>query len=193
MKPNRPAQLVLTLLLFLLGTPSFGDFLKEGETIPKVKLPTFKGKKIDVNGYAKAQGKRNLLLIFYRTGTCNVCVTQLRELASQQGKVREYNAAMLAVSLDGAIVQSRTSEQIAGKIPILLDPGAKTVKAFGVLHPQESLSRPSLYVVGPDQKVLYKYVGMALADRPPTQEVLEVLRHYSGLTPTKSGVAKSGK
>lgn len=139
-----------------------------------------------MNGYAKKEGKRNLLFVFFRTGTCAICIHQLQEFAVALDKIHELNASVLAVSLDDAIVLSRTSEKIQGKIPLLLDPNAKTVKQFGVFNPTESLAFPSLFLVGPDQKVLYRYVGKGLRDRPPTEEVMKVLRHYSGLVPKRS-------
>lgn len=160
--------------------------LKVGDTIPKLSLPTHQGKKVDVNGFAKSEDRRNLLFVFFRTGTCAVCIQQLQEFSQILDKIHGLNASVLAISMDDAIVHARTSEKIQGKIPLLLDPGGKTIQAFGVMNPSEKLAFPSLFLVGPDQKVLYKYVGRGLRDRPPLEEVTKVLRHYSGLVPTRT-------
>lgn len=157
-----------------------GTGIAEGTVVPKTTLTTAAGEKIELTGYAKTQKKKNLLLIFFRTGNCGICVGQLTDLASHYGDILDRDAALVAISLDDAIVQARTSEKIAKKYPILLDPDAKTVNAFDVFNPQDKLSRPSTFVLGPGGKVLYKYVGMSLTDRPATATILEVLEKWSG-------------
>lgn len=189
-----PKRLRLTKLFLLVWLGLGGAFalgsepLADGAVIPAAKLITGAGKSYDLQKFATQSGKRNLLIVFFRTGTCNVCVTQLRDVAAHYEEILGMNTAVLSLSLDDAIIQKRTSEMIESKFPILLDPDGKTVKAFGVFNPEEKLSRPSIYLVGHDQKVLYHYVGKSLADRPPLAEVLEVVRHYSGGLPAKSAV-----
>lgn len=160
--------------------------LSEGAVIPEASLLSHQGKKISLTGYAASRNKKNLLLVFFRTGTCSVCISQLRDIAQNFDRIDRWNAAVLGISLDDAIVHARTAEKIQNRFPLLLDPEGKTVKAFGILNPEDSLSRPSLYLVGPDRKILYKYVGKALSDRPPLSEVLDVVRHYSGGLPTRT-------
>ena len=95
------------------------------------------------------------------------------------------NAAVLAISLDEGIVQTRTSEKINKKFPILLDPDAKVVNQFKVYNPEDKLSRPASFVIGPDARVVYQKVGRSLTDRPSVDTILEVLKHYSGQLPKK--------
>jgi peroxiredoxin Q/BCP len=161
--------------------PGFND------PVPKIPatLMTARGKKINVLGYAASQHKRNLLLVFFRTGKCGVCVSQLTEFAEHYKKVEEFNAVILAISLDDSIVQSQTSEKISNAFPILMDPDQAVVNAFGVFNPKENLSKPSQFLIGPDQKVLFSYVGEGISDRPPLEKLLSILNHYSGLLPTK--------
>jgi peroxiredoxin len=173
---------ILTLLLCL---PTRAATLSEGDTVPRMVLSTASGKKIDVNHYAKSQKKKNLLLVLFRTGTCPVCVSQLTEIAENYDQIKALNAVVLAVSLDDAIVQARTSEKIGNAYPILLDPDAKTINAFGTFNPEDKLSRPSQFLIGQDQKILFSYVGKSVSDRPSLQKLLDVLNHYSGLLPTR--------
>lgn len=162
--------------------------LSVGDSIPKLSLPTAEGKKINVNGYAKTQKKRNLLLVFFRTGTCGVCLHQLEEIAQNYAQIEAANATVLSLSLDDAMVQKTVSEKINHKFPVMLDPDAKTVNLFGTFNPQDKLSRPSLFLVGPDQKIVYSYIGQSLGDRPPLPKLMEMLTHYSGLLPTGRAV-----
>ena len=155
----------------------------EGDFVPRVTLPTASGRRIDITSFAKKQHKRNLLLVFFRTGKCPICVSQLIDFAQNFDRIGALNAAVLAISLDDAIIQSRTSEKIRNLFPLLLDPDAKTVHAFDVFNPEDKLARPSLFLIGPDRKILYSYVGKTLRDRPALEAVLDVLDHYSGSLP----------
>ena len=180
----RPTLNALAWAWLFIALPGGALAFQEGTAVPRTTLSTGRGKKIEITGYAKAQGKRNLLLVFFRTGNCGLCVSQLIEFSQRHREILEANAEILAVSVDDAIIQAQTSEKIESRYPILLDPDAKTTKAFGVFNPQERLAFPATFVVGPDRRVLYRYVGKDLHDRPPFDRVMEVLRHYSGLAPT---------
>lgn len=171
----------LALVLCLLAAPLLA--YNVGDVVPDATLMTYKGQKLGFSSFLEQEKKRNLLLVFFRTGTCNICVTQLREIAARIDAVKQSNATVLAVSLDDAIVQAKTSELIESKIPIMLDPDGKLIKSFGIYNPADKLSKPSLFLLDSNRKVLYKYVGKGLQDRPPTPEVMKVLEHYSGLAP----------
>ena len=179
----RPKRFAFATFLFLfIGTSSFAN-LNVGDKIPALTLMTATGKTINVNTYAKKMNKRNLLFVFFRTGTCQVCTQQLAEFAANYSVIEDANATVLAVSLDDAIVQKQVAGLVEVKFPILLDPDAKTVNKFGTFNPADNLSRPSLFLIGPDQKILYSYIGKEIADRPPFPKVVELLNHYSGLLP----------
>lgn len=153
---------------------------------------TATGKKIELASYAKSQGKRNTLLVFFRTGTCGICVHQLEDFASNYDQIQAANAAVLALSLDESIVQTQTSEKLQNKFPLVLDPDAKVTRLFDVLNPQDKLARPSLFLLGPDRKVLFHYVGQAIQDRLPLAKVMEILQHYSGKLPVQSAPGAAG-
>ena len=174
------------LIAFIPTLVGFG--FEVGQAVPQLRLITARGKKIHVNDYAKSKGKKNLLFIFFRTGNCGICISQLEEVANRLIEFESQNTAVLAISADDAIVQSRTSERIQNKIPILLDPDAKTVKLFSVFNPEDKLSRPATFLIGPDQKILYQYVGQAISDRPPIPTLLELVTHYSGGLPKARAV-----
>ena len=112
-----------------------------------------------------------------------MCTHQLEEVSRQSETIGNSNAAVLAVSVDDAIVHSQTSLKIENKFPLLLDPDAKAIRSFGVYHPEEKMARPSLFLIGPDGKVLYHYVGKQMHDRPETSTVVEMVKHYSGALP----------
>ena len=191
-KPRLSCGLV-AFLLSICAAPHPAWALDEGQLVPRSIQMTASGEKIDITSYAKKKNKRNLFLFFFRTGTCGICLAQLVEIARSLDQLEQNNTAVLAVSLDDAIVQSQVSERIEKKYPILMDPDAKLVKAFGTFNPEEKLSFPATFLIGSDRKILFKYVGKAPRDRPPMQKLLEVSQHYSGLMPTNPGRATAGK
>lgn len=159
---------------------------QEGETVAKFTAKTASGEKYEVPGYAKSRKKKNLLFVLFRTGNCGVCVSQLVEFSQKLDEMEATNTAVLALSVDDAITQKRTSEKIENKFPIVLDPDAVVTKRFAAYNPDEKLARPSLFLLDPKGKVLYRYVGRDLHDRPPYATVLDVLKHYSGSLPSRS-------
>lgn len=176
--------------MFLFGGAANSSPLEDGAKIPNLSLPSFTGKKISLASYAAAQKKRNLLLVFFRTGTCGVCTHQLVELSKAYAQISDWNTAVLALSVDDAIIHAGTSEKIQKRFPLLLDPDAKAIKAFGVFNETEKKAWPSIYLVGPDRKVLYHYVGKDMMDRPKTETVLEAIQHHSGLAARKGASLK---
>ncbi len=180
---------VLAVLL-VLNTASFA-VTKDGERAPfPEKFITASGAMIVPAGYAKSLKKQNLLLLFYRTGTCSVCVGQLADVAQVRDEILKWNTAILAVSMDDAILQSQTKEKIGDSYPLVLDPEGHTIKAFGVFNPSDKLSRPAVFLIGPNRKVLYHYVGQSIGDRPSIETILHAVKHYSGLFP---GAKRAGK
>jgi alkyl hydroperoxide reductase subunit AhpC len=45
-----------------------------------------------------------------------------------------------------------------------------------VLHPQEGIARPALFILDRDGVVRWNYIGMSASDRPPIDEILSQLR-----------------
>jgi len=153
--------------------------------IPEMSLITARGQKIQIAKYAKSQGKKNLLMVFFRTGSCGVCVQQLEEFSERIGDIHDANTALLAVSMDDAIIQARTSDKIKKAYPILMDTEGKAAKAFGVFNPAEKLAYPSIFLFDSEGKILYEHRGKSIQDRPTLQTVLQAVRHYSGQLPKR--------
>ena len=59
--------------------------------------------------------------------------------------------------------------------PLLADPTAAAIAAYGVYKEKEQRARPAAFVIGRDLSIAYRYVGRDFADRPLTKELLEAL------------------
>jgi hypothetical protein len=66
-------------------------------------------------------------------------------------------------------------EKLLLPFPMLADPAASAIAAYGVYHEKEQRARPAAFVIARDLTVVYRYVGRDFADRPLTKELLGVL------------------
>ena len=85
-------------------------------------------------------------------------------------------AEIVALSADPPEQARVTVSELGITYPILSDSSHTHIRAYDVLHPQEGIARPSIFVLDRGGVVRWQYVGMNAADRPPFGDVLEQLR-----------------
>ncbi len=85
-------------------------------------------------------------------------------------------AEIVALSADMPEQARMTVSALGITFPVLSDASRTHIRAYDVLHPEEGIARPSLFVLDRNGVVCWQYVGMNAADRPATGEVLEHLR-----------------
>ena len=94
---------------------------------------------------------------------------------------------MVALSVDSPLVNADLALNLGVTFPLVADDQMKTIKAYGLVNPdRDSLPLHSLYVLGPDRKVLYRKVA---GRRPLSTEVLEALDFTGGRWPTPKKLA----
>lgn len=83
---------------------------------------------------------------------------------------------LVAISADSA-EDSRGLEERIGpfEFPLLSDPGVKVAQRYGVAMKGEDIAVPSMFIVMPDRRVAWKYVGENPKDRPAVEQMLEQL------------------
>lgn len=59
---------------------------------------------------------------------------------------------------------------------MLSDPERRIIKLYGVLHPEQNIARPSVFIVDEKGIVRHRYIGKDYTDRPSIQSLLMVLR-----------------
>ena len=67
------------------------------------------------------------------------------------------------------------ADKLVLPFPMLADPDATVIAAYGVYQEKEQRARPAAFVIARDLSIAYRYVGRDFADRPLTKELLEVL------------------
>ncbi len=66
--------------------------------------------------------------------------------------------------------------------PLLCDPSRAAVKAFGVYDSEHDIALPAVLILNRDGKIVWKYVGDNMTDRPAEDAIVAELRRL-GQTP----------
>ncbi len=146
----------------------------------------------DINGNETALadyiGEKSVVLVITRGNTnpiCPYCTTQTSRLISNYQEFADRNAEVMVVypiehggdkdRLDVFLDASRKLLDDPGQavpFPILLDVELKAVDQLGI---RKDLSKPATYILNPEGKVRFAYVGAAIDDRPSIDAILKQL------------------
>lgn len=106
-------------------------------------------------------------------------MVQLVELQNVHEEIEAQGVKLVAVSADSV-------EDTAGWLafsrlpfPLLSDPGSTVIRQFGVYDRLHDMALPSALLVDPTGRVLWKYIGESVADRPDVETVLANLRRFT--------------
>ena len=82
----------------------------------------------------------------------------------------------MALSADIPAQAVVTASEFGIAYPILSDSGRRFIRDYGVLHPQEGIARPSMFILNRDGVLEWNYIGQTASDRPPISVILDELR-----------------
>ncbi len=130
-------------------TPA-GVSVRAGMVAPEVNLKTLDGAPVSLSQY---RGKV-VILNFWATW-CPPCRAEKPSMEKLYGMFPDGELVMLAVNVeeDGARTVPAFLQDNPHSFPILLDPGAKAQRAYGVFRFPES------FIIGRDGQVVDKVVG----------------------------------
>lgn len=162
--------------------------LEVGSKAPDFTLASVEGK--EVNLYDLLDQK-NVVLVFYRGDWCAFCNIQLIGLKKDYQEFKELNAEIVAVSVDSVERERALSERLNLPFLLLSDPGHKVIQRYNVLNRNfftrfyslalsrgatwRGVAKPSIFIIGKDRIIHYKYVGKRTEDRPNNKKLLQVL------------------
>lgn len=81
----------------------------------------------------------------------------------------------MAVSVDGIARNHALVAKLDLPFPVLADERASAIDAWGVYDPKAKIALPSLFLITPDLRVPYRYIGDDYADRPLLEELFAAL------------------
>jgi peroxiredoxin len=155
------------ILVAALALPAHGQALKEwkGGATPALELEDVDGK---VHRLADYKGKV-VLLNFWATW-CAPCREEMPSMQSLGESLKSRPFAVLAVNVgEGARAARDFAEKMTLRFPILLDRDMKTTRAWS------ARVLPASFVIGPDGKVAYSYLGAIDWNSPEVKTRLERL------------------
>lgn len=79
------------------------------------------------------------------------------------------------MNVDGVARNRAMVEKLDLPFPILADERATASAAWGVYDPKAKIALPSLFLIAPDLRVPYRYVGDDYADRPMLDELFAAI------------------
>lgn len=98
------------------------------------------------------------------------------DLAEVEAELAAEGIGLAAISVDGPADSRALAERLGLSFPLLSDPGAEVITAYGVKMKDEVLAVPATFVVRPDLTIAWHYVGDATPDRPTVDVVREEAR-----------------
>ena len=140
----------------------------------------------DTKGFSRSMsdimGKNGLLLIFYRGSFCPYCVGQLASMSRYTAQLRKLGVNTIAVSVDSVAENDALSRQLRFSFPILSDSKLTAIKSYGVAEEKvgasypEGISKPAVFLLDRKGNILYRYISRDFLDRPPTEELVNVVK-----------------
>ena len=94
------------------------------------------------------------------------------DLAEAYPGLVAQGVGLAAISVDEPADSRALAEKLGLPFPLLSDPEAKVIEAYGVAMAGERIAVPATFVVRPDRTIAWQHVSETVPDRPP----LDVIR-----------------
>jgi len=90
-------------------------------------------------------------------------------------KLDNKNNKLVAISTDGNDEKNRTVSELGVQFLIIPDQKRKIIRSFGVLHPEEGISRPAVFIIDKKGLVRFRKIGIDYTDRPTVKLLIQIL------------------
>jgi peroxiredoxin len=164
--------------------------LKAGDYAPGFRLRDRQEKTFDLDDQL---GRGPVVLSFYLGGWCPYCNMELQALQAALPEFEQLGASIIAVSPD-PVASRNASRQAKTPFPLLIDPGARTARRYGIAfrltEPLRSiyaamglppatdglLPVPATYVVSGNAQIVLSYIDPDFTTRLEPAEILVALK-----------------
>ncbi len=151
--------------------------VREGDRAPGFTLPAGPEEEIDVG---ELFGRERVVLAFFPLAFSPVCTDELCAFARRWDRLDELDARVFGISVDSPFVNARFREEEDLPFPLLSDFNREVADEWGVLHDDlmglEGVARRSVFVVGADGRVAYRWVTDDPDVEPDYEEVRAAVR-----------------
>jgi len=146
-----------------------------GEFAPDFSLPDQDGKVHRLSDYRG----RPVVLFFYPKALTPGCTREVRAFVAHYPEFEARGAAVLGISADPPEVQKRFAEKLGVPFPLLSDPEAGVIRAYGAWGVKNLYGKKSegtlrhTYLIDPEGRVVFRIKRAKPEEHP--QKVLEAL------------------
>jgi peroxiredoxin len=142
---------------------------------PVFELPSTVGEKVNL---ADHMGKSNIILAFYFHDFTGICTKEMCGFSDDMSAMAQMQAQVFGISVDSIHSHKAFAEKNNIKIPLLSDFNKDASRMYGVLGDwgfEKGISKRSVFLIGKDGKVKYRWVSEKPGVEPNVQEVKDAL------------------
>jgi peroxiredoxin len=151
--------------------------VEEGDRAPGFTLPSAPGKDIDVGALI---GNETVVLLFFPLAFSPTCTSELCTFRDRWTEFSKLDARFFAISVDSPFVTDLFRREEGVPFPVLSDFNRDVAERYGVLYDEllglEGVGKRSVFVIGADGKVAYRWVSEDPGVEPDYAEVREAIR-----------------
>ena len=110
-------------------------------------------------------------------------------MQSAYAEFKQRDVQILAISVDDTEDSADLAKALHLSYPLLSDPGAKTIRAFGLVHEDpglgfEQISRPATLLLDREGRIVYRFIPDNWRIRVRPEMLLERLAEANGHAPS---------
>jgi peroxiredoxin len=151
--------------------------VETGDRAPGFALPSAPGHEVDVG---RLFGSETVVLLFFPLAFSSTCTTELCTFRDRWDEFSELDARVFAISVDSPFVTDLFRREENIPFPVLSDFNRDVAERYGVLYDEllglEGVGKRSVFVIGPDGRVVYRWVSEDPGVEPDYDGVREAVR-----------------
>jgi peroxiredoxin len=146
--------------------------LQKGEMAPGFTLPSAPDKRLSLSEF---RGK-NVVLVFYPADWSPVCSDELVVFSEIIPMLRNYNAEVLGISVDGPWCHQAYGQDRKLRFPLLADfqPKGEVSLKYGAYRSREGTSERALFVIDGEGRIRWSFLS-PLDVNPGAEGVIDTL------------------
>lgn len=151
--------------------------LQIGDQAPDFNLPNHKRERVALSSL---RGK-TVVVAFFPAAFTGVCEKEMCSFRDSLTSLNDLNATVLGVSVDAPFSNAAFAERNQLNFPLLSDYNREAVKAFDIAHDDfagmtgYTAAKRSVFVIDPEGKVVYAWVGPNPGVEPNYDEVKQAV------------------
>jgi len=135
------------------NTRHAAESLRVGDEAPDFTLPTHNEGELNLRWY---RGRKHVVLAFYPGDFTPVCATQVPAYQQLIDRFEQYNAQLLAISVDSVACHTAWARSLGGlSFPLMSDyyPHGEVARKYGVLNDKRGYAERTVFLIDMEGKI----------------------------------------